>query len=151
MKASEMTNEDLARELMSRVPLDSTSHDDLREAAVRLRKQCDCKNCEIARSEMRFRKERSAFETKCREDYKKQGEVMAETAKQNVELQRRLKVAEDALDSAWMYADKLPHQWPLPKMVRDRMKNALAAIRNGKVEKARAALEKAAGESEAKK
>lgn len=45
------------------------------------------------------------------------------------ELRRRLKVAEDALDSAWMYADKLPHQWPLPERVRTKMKNALAAIR----------------------
>lgn len=45
------------------------------------------------------------------------------------ELQRRLKVAEDALDSAWMYADKLPNQWPLPERVRTKMKNALAAIR----------------------
>ena len=37
MKASEMTNEELAKELMSRVPLDSDRHDDLREAAARLR------------------------------------------------------------------------------------------------------------------
>ena len=34
MKASEMTNEDLAKELMSRVPLDSNRHDDIREAAA---------------------------------------------------------------------------------------------------------------------
>ena len=38
MKASEMTNEELAKQLMSRVPLDSDRHDDLREAAARLRK-----------------------------------------------------------------------------------------------------------------
>ena len=37
MKASEMTNEMLAKQLMSRVPLDSDRHDDLREAAARLR------------------------------------------------------------------------------------------------------------------
>ena len=36
MKASEMTNEELAKALMSRVPLDSDRHDDLREAAARL-------------------------------------------------------------------------------------------------------------------
>ena len=34
MKASEMTNEELAKELMSRVPLDSSRHDDIREAAA---------------------------------------------------------------------------------------------------------------------
>ena len=34
MKASEMTNEELAKELMSRVPLDSNRHDDIREAAA---------------------------------------------------------------------------------------------------------------------
>lgn len=44
-------------------------------------------------------------------------------------MRAKLKVAEDALDSAWMYADKLPHQWPLPERVRTKMKNALAAIR----------------------
>ena len=32
MKASEMTNEELAKELTSRVPLDSNRHDDIREA-----------------------------------------------------------------------------------------------------------------------
>ena len=32
MKASEMTNEELAKALMSRVPLDSDRHDDLRDA-----------------------------------------------------------------------------------------------------------------------
>lgn len=37
MKASEMTNVELAKTLMSRVPLDSDRHDDLREAAARLR------------------------------------------------------------------------------------------------------------------
>lgn len=36
MKASEMTNEELAKALMSRVPLDSDIHDDLREASARL-------------------------------------------------------------------------------------------------------------------
>ena len=39
MKASEMTNEELAKALMSRVPLDSDSHDDIREASARLCKQ----------------------------------------------------------------------------------------------------------------
>ena len=39
MKASEMTNEELAKALMSRVPLDSNNHDDIREASARLRKQ----------------------------------------------------------------------------------------------------------------
>ena len=34
MKASEMTNEELVKELMSRVPLDSNRHDDIREAAA---------------------------------------------------------------------------------------------------------------------
>ena len=41
MKASEMTNEELAKELMSRVPLDSDRHDDIREAAARLRKRIE--------------------------------------------------------------------------------------------------------------
>lgn len=66
MKASEMTNEELAKELLSRVPLDSNSHDDLREAAKRLR----------AFSALTTRTDNS--------------EVIAE-------LERRLKVAEDAL------------------------------------------------------
>lgn len=47
----------------------------------------------------------------------------------NARLRAKLKVAEDALESAWMYADKLPHQWPLPERVRTKMRNALAAIR----------------------
>ena len=34
MKASEMTNEELVKELMSRVPLDSNRYDDIREAAA---------------------------------------------------------------------------------------------------------------------
>lgn len=38
MKASEMTNDELAKALMRRVPLDSNNHDDIREAAARLRK-----------------------------------------------------------------------------------------------------------------
>lgn len=38
-KPSEMTNDELALELMSRVPLDSNRHDDIREAAFRLKKQ----------------------------------------------------------------------------------------------------------------
>lgn len=38
MKPNEMTNEELAKELMSRVPLDSNTHDDIREAVLRLRK-----------------------------------------------------------------------------------------------------------------
>ena len=66
MKASEMTNEELAKELMSRVPLDSNRHDDIREAAARLRN-------------VTVRTDNSA--------------VIAE-------LQRRLKVAEDALAKA---------------------------------------------------
>lgn len=41
MKASEMTNEELARELLRRVPLDSNNHDDIRVAAARLRKVDD--------------------------------------------------------------------------------------------------------------
>ena len=38
MKASEMTNEELEKALMSRVPLDSNNYDDIREASARLRK-----------------------------------------------------------------------------------------------------------------
>ena len=38
MQPSEMTNEELSKALMSRVPLDSNNHDDIREAAARLRK-----------------------------------------------------------------------------------------------------------------
>ena len=38
MKASEMTNEELSKALMSRVPLDSNNYDDIREASARLRK-----------------------------------------------------------------------------------------------------------------
>lgn len=38
MKASKMTNEELVKALMRRVPLDSNNYDDIREAAARLRK-----------------------------------------------------------------------------------------------------------------
>lgn len=44
-------------------------------------------------------------------------------------LRAKLEVAKDALDTAWMYADKLPHQWPLPERVRTKMRDALAEIR----------------------
>ena len=37
MQPSEMTNEELAKALMRRVPLDSNNHDDIREASARLR------------------------------------------------------------------------------------------------------------------
>lgn len=37
MQPSEMTNEELSKALMSRVPLDSNNHDDIREASARLR------------------------------------------------------------------------------------------------------------------
>ena len=37
MKPSEMTNEELSKALMRRVPLDSNNHDDIREASARLR------------------------------------------------------------------------------------------------------------------
>ena len=39
MKASEMTNEELAKELTSRVPLDSNRHDDIREAVREVAKE----------------------------------------------------------------------------------------------------------------
>lgn len=38
MKASDMTNEELVKALMRRVPLDSNNYDDIREASARLRK-----------------------------------------------------------------------------------------------------------------
>lgn len=38
MKASDMTNEELAKALMRRVPLDSNNYDDIREASARLRR-----------------------------------------------------------------------------------------------------------------
>lgn len=43
-------------------------------------------------------------------------------------LRRLLEVAKDALNRAWMYAEKLPHQWPLPVRVRAKMKAALDQI-----------------------
>lgn len=101
MKASEMTNEELAGSIESIVArrfFATYEEGCLLEAAKRLRAL-------------------SALTT-----HTDNSEVIAE-------LQRRLKVAEDALAFAWMYADKLPHQWPLPERVRTKMKNALAAIR----------------------
>ena len=38
MNPSEMTNEELEKALMRRVPLDSNNYDDIREASARLRK-----------------------------------------------------------------------------------------------------------------
>lgn len=68
MKASEMTNCELAKELMSRVPLDSNRHDDIREAAARLRKRIEFTP-----------------------------EMATEMCRRESDLRRRLKVAEDAL------------------------------------------------------
>lgn len=83
MKLSEMTNEELAKELMSRVPLDSDRHDDIREAAARLRKADDA--VKDARA--------TCTDEKCPFDF-------PEMSKTNAELRRRLRVAEDALSIA---------------------------------------------------
>lgn len=104
MKASEMTNEMLADELEkplvgSRIVI---------EAAARLRK------FDIT---IVAQKEKAA------------AEGYAHGCEEVADLRRRLKVAADALESAWMYASKLPHQWPLPERVSAKMKNALASIR----------------------
>ncbi len=48
------------------------------------------------------------------------------------DLRHDLAVAEDALNMAWMYASKLPHQWPLPNRVKSKMKRALDSIRKTK-------------------
>ena len=76
MKASEMTNVELAKALMSRVPLDSDRHDDLREASARL-----CKQDIIVAA----RKARGA------------AKGYAHGCEGVAGLRRRLKVAEDAL------------------------------------------------------
>lgn len=59
MKASEMTNEELAKALMSRIPLDSDRHDDLREAAARLRlkQQSDNYAAELCRQGVEYKRE----------------------------------------------------------------------------------------------
>ena len=59
MKASEMTNEELAKALMSRVPLDSDRHDDLREAAARLRlkQQSDNYAAALCRQEVEYKRD----------------------------------------------------------------------------------------------
>lgn len=73
MKASEMTDEELAKQLMSRVPRDSGRHDDLREAAARLRlkQQSDGYAAALCRQEAEYKRE-------------------------ICDLRRRLQVAEDA-------------------------------------------------------
>ena len=45
-----------------------------------------------------MRRERPAFEEKCREAHRKQAGVLAETAAQNVRVKRLLGIAETALD-----------------------------------------------------
>lgn len=45
-----------------------------------------------------------------------------------VKLRRLVGVAKDALNRAWMYSDKLPHQWPLPVRVKAKMRAALDQI-----------------------
>ena len=111
MKPSEMTNEELARELIETVGLDGPF--------------CRCDRCMVVlEAAARLRRP-----TPVDDDLLKMAKDIDRMAAENNELQRRLKVAEDALDFAWMYADKLPHQWPLPERVRTKMKNALAAIR----------------------
>lgn len=77
MKTSEMTNEELAKQLMSRVPLDSDRHDDLREAAARLR------DFDI---------------TLVAQKAKAAAEGYAHGREEVADLRRRLKVAEDALE-----------------------------------------------------
>ena len=110
MKASEMTNEDLADWVArigsaKNVCLLDEYRGYLDEAAARLRRP-----------------------TPVDDDLLKMaGDIDKLTAK--------LKVAEDALELAWMYASKLPHQWPLPERVRAKMRNALAAIREDGGEK----------------
>lgn len=100
MKASEMTNEQIADAIESSFCASSSPFGAMmREAAARLR-----------------------MPTPVDDD-------LLKMARDIDKLRRRLKAAEDALDSAWMYADKLPHQWPLPERVRTKMKNAIAAIR----------------------
>ena len=104
-----MSNEELAEFVAVAGILEHTKLA-CQEAAARLRKKEDCKVCPIAASEAQFRKERSAFEEKCREDYRKQSSVLAETAAQNVRLKGRMEKAEKALCEIFnAYASKNPN------------------------------------------
>ena len=119
MKASEMTNEELATQIEvynTVLGCSCSKCEYMREAAARLRK-------------VTVRTDNSAVIAELQRRVEKQKEINKELVDENAALLAKLKVAEDALDSAWMYADKLPHQWPLPERVRTKMKDALSAIR----------------------
>lgn len=85
-----LTNGDLA-DLVEVAGIQDHTKVACKEAAKRLRDEKDCKRCCIAISEATFRRERELFERQCSEKYVKQGEVLAETARQNV---RKTKIAE---------------------------------------------------------
>ena len=59
MKVSDMTNEELTKALMRRVPLDSNNYDDIREAAARLRlkQQSDNYAAAMCRQEAEYKRE----------------------------------------------------------------------------------------------
>ena len=105
MKPSEMTNDELAKALMLRVPLDSNNHDDIREAAARLRKTC-AKNYKFDSLE----------------------ELLSVERRNNTDLRRRLKVAEDALDKVYKCIDNR-YGVDASLLAKNIIADALAAIR----------------------
>ena len=103
MKASEMTNEELAKALMSRVPLDSDRHDDLREAAARLRlkQQSDNYAAALCRQEVEYKREICDFRSRLKvaEDAlrKLQERLVASVYNGTIDPHEALKIAEDAI------------------------------------------------------
>ena len=109
MKASEMTNEELAKALMSRVPLDSDSHDDIREASARLRKQ------DIIVAAQKAKGAAEGYATGC---------------ERVADLSRRLKVAEKALQNLQERLVSSVYDGTLnPHEALEIAENALSAIR----------------------
>ena len=103
MKASEMTNEELAKALMSRIPLDSDRHDDLREAAARLRlkQQPDNYAAELCRQGVEYKREICDFRRRLKvaEDAlrKLQECLVASVYSGTIDPHEALKIAEDAI------------------------------------------------------
>lgn len=103
MKASEMTNDELANRLLSRVPLDSSSHDDMREAAARLRTLTI-----LSKAHQRLANDVVDNESR---------------------ILSKLKVAEDALDKIYKCIDNHRYGVDASLLAKSIIANALAEIR----------------------
>ena len=106
MKPSEMTNEELAKALMLRVPLDSNNHDDIREASARLRR------IDLTIVAQKAKAAAEGYADGCKV----------------ADLRRRLKVAEEALDKVYKCIDNR-YGVDASLLAKKIIADALAAIR----------------------